>query len=112
MQKQLDWVYNKEFVVPNDDMIHKHVDSYAISQEDAKMTFNSYMSNFLTLNRDLRTDKYGIVTLLDNVSSSFSLLNAKDECYYAFELNYDLNPKGTIRVLFESSKPVQVYISD
>lgn len=93
-------------------MIKKHIDSYSISQDDAKSTFNSYMGNFLTLNRDLRTDKYGIVTLLDNVPSSFNLPQAKDECYYAFELNYDLNPKGTIRVQFESSQPVQVFISD
>ena len=70
------------------------------------------MGNFLTLNRDLRTDQYGIITLLDNVPSTFSLEDANDECHYAFPINYDLNPKGTIRIRFQSSKPVQVFVSD
>ena len=100
MNMQLERIYNKHFVVPNNDLIQKHVDSYAVSQEDAKSTFNSYMGNFLTLNRDLRTDQYGIITLLDNVPSTFSLEEANDECHYAFPINYDLNPKGTIRIRF------------
>lgn len=70
------------------------------------------MRNFLALNRDLRTDQYGITALLDNVPSSFHLPDAKDECYYSFNLNYDMNSRGTVRIKFDSTKAIQVYVSD
>ena len=66
----------------------------------------------MALNRDLRTDQYGITSLLDNVPCQFHLEDPKDECYYVFPLNYDLNPRGTIRIRFECAKPIEIYISD
>ena len=70
------------------------------------------MHNFLTLNRELRTDSEGITTLLDNVPCLFSLPEAKTESYYQFTVNFDLNTKGTLRIFFESKKPVRVFVSD
>lgn len=93
-------------------MLSKHIASYANSQDDAKYVFNSYMHNFLELNRDLRTDANGITTLLDNVPCVFALPEAKTECYYAFNVNFDLNARGTVKVYFECRKPVRVFVSD
>ena len=112
VENELAHVYAKEFVVPTDAMLGSHVASYAGSQEDARCTFNSYMHNFLTLNRDLRTDANGITTLLDNVPSVFALPEAGTECYYAFTANFDLNAKGTISILLKSDDRVRAYISD
>ena len=70
------------------------------------------MRNFLTLNRDLRTDENGITTLLDNVPSNFALPEKGTECYYSFTVNFDLNTKGTVKIFFESKKPVRVFVSD
>ena len=112
VEEQLAHVYANEFVVPTDNMLAKHVASYSNSQEDARYTFNSYMHNFLTLNRDLRTDANGITTLLDNVPSVFALPEAGTECYYSFTVNFDLNAKGTVKVLLKSEDRVRVYISD
>ena len=54
--RQLDSTYQHDFVVRTDNCLNKHIGSYFGSQEDAKSVFNHYMSNFLELNRDLRTD--------------------------------------------------------
>ena len=70
------------------------------------------MHNFLTLNRELRTDSNGITELLDNVPSVFALPKASTECYFSFTVNFDLNAKGTIKIFFESKKKVRVFISD
>lgn len=69
------------------------------------------MHNFLTLNRDLRTDSNGITALLDNVPSVFGLPEPGTECYYSFAANFDLNTSGTIKVLIKSEKRVRVFIS-
>ena len=66
----------------------------------------------MALNRDLRTDQYGITSLLDNVPCQFNLADPKDECYYVFPINYDLNARGTIRIRFECAKKIEVYVSD
>ena len=112
VQSQLDRVYRHDFVVPTDAMLNNHKNSYDKSTDDAILTFNEYMHKFLTLNRDLRTDSNGITELLDNVPSVFALPEANTECYFAFTVNFDLNPRGTIRVFFESKKRVRVFISD
>ena len=70
------------------------------------------MQNFLSLNRELRTDHTGVTSLLDNVPSIFALPDAKTECYFQFTINFDLNPKGTVLVNFECQKPVRIFISD
>lgn len=93
-------------------MLDKHKMSYNASQDDARQTFNEYMHKFLTLNRELRTDSNGITELLDNVPSVFALPEAGTECYFSFTINFDLNPKGVIKVLFDSKKRVRVFISD
>ena len=58
VNNQLEEIYRREFNVHTDKVLNKHRSSYNQSQEDAKFTFGSYMQNFLTLNRDLRTDAY------------------------------------------------------
>ena len=70
------------------------------------------MHNFLTLNRDLRTDANYVTSLLDNVASVFALPEADNESYYSFSVNTDFNPKGSIYISYESTKPVKIYISD
>lgn len=98
-------------MIPVEATVNKHLASYADTQDDAKYTFNGYMNNFLSLNRNLRTDANGVISLLDNVPSVFALPDAKDECFYSFTVNNDLNPRGTILIYFEASKPVLVYVS-
>lgn len=95
-----------------DNNLSKHIASYDGSIIDAKMVFDKYMGNFLSLNRELRTDANGITSLLDNVPCVFALPEAKTECYYQFNVNFDLNPQGQIKVFFECRKPVRVFISD
>ena len=105
-------MYANEFVVPTDNQLNSHIAGYSASQGDASDCFSNYMHKFLQLNRDLRTDANGITTLLDNVPSVFALPEAGTECYYAFTINFDLNAKGTVRVLFKSESRVHAYISD
>ena len=70
------------------------------------------MHNFLTLNRDLRTDSNNITGLLDNVPCVFFMPEGGIECYYSFAINSDLNEKGSILIAFEASKPVRVFVSN
>lgn len=79
---------------------------------DCKIGFNAYMQKFLTLNRELRTSNNGITELLDNVPSVFALPEKNNEGYYEFTVHKDLNTRGTIKILFESKKPVRVFVSD
>jgi len=93
-------------------MLKNHIHSKDRTEEDARFTFNEYMLNFLTLNRELRTDSNGITELLDNVPSVFALPEAETECYFSFTINFDLNPLGRIMILLESQSKVRAYISD
>lgn len=70
------------------------------------------MQTFLMLNRELRTDHNHITHLLDNVSSIFQLPEANSECYFQFDIHFDLNKEGTIKIFYESRKQVRVFISD
>ena len=78
VKRQLDELCREEFVVHTDDGLRDYIHGYRKSQGDAKNIFNSYMRNFLTLSKDLRTDQDGITTLLDNVPSVFTLTDDKD----------------------------------
>ena len=93
-------------------MLEKHIESFRNSQYDCKIGFNAYMQKFLTLNRELRTSNNGITELLDNVPSVFALPEKNNEGYYEFTVHKDLNTRGTIKILFESKKPVRVFVSD
>jgi hypothetical protein len=90
----LDNNYSKYFIVPTDNMLDMHRASYDNSQGRAKHTFGEYMQNFLTLNRDLRTDANNVTSLLDNVPCVFYMPEGGSECYYSFVINDDLNEKG------------------
>ena len=93
-------------------MLYTHIASFQHSQGEAKKIFNDYTMNFLTLNRELRTDHTGVTSLLDNVPSVFALPEAKTECYFQFTVNFALNPKGTVLINMECRKPVRIFISD
>lgn len=112
VQQMLNNNYKNFFVVPTDDKLEMHRASYGNSQGKAKYTFGEYMQNFLTLNRDLRTDSNNVTSLLDNVPCVFYMPEGGAECYYSFTINSDLNEKGSILIHFEASKSVRVFVSD
>ena len=39
-------------------------------------------------------------------------MNVDDCAYFAFPVNFDLNPKGTMMVVFHATRPVVFYLSD
>lgn len=73
--------------------------------------FNKYQQVYLELNRELRTDRKNITHLQENVPSIFNLEDRGCKAHFAFQINYELNPKGSMLVAFDSSTPVEVYIS-
>ena len=66
----------------------------------------------MDLNRELRTDRENMIHLQDNVPVTYTLNNTSDCAYFAFKLDYSLNPKGTIMIVFEATKAVMLIISD
>ena len=43
---------------------------------------------------------------------NYTLQNIDDCVYFAFPTNFDLNPKGTLMIVFEATKPVVLFASD
>ena len=43
---------------------------------------------------------------------TYTLNNTSDCAYFAFKLDYSLNPKGTIMIVFEATKAVMLIVSD
>ena len=53
-----------------------------------------------------------MVHLQDNVPVTYTLNSTSDCAYFAFKLDYSLNPKGTIMIVFEATKAVMLIVSD
>ena len=107
-----DRIYGKAHLVRTDDALANHIESYTKTQDSAKNIFNSYQRTFLDLNKELRTDRERIIHLQDNVPVNYTLHSTDDCAYFAFPTNFDLNPKGTMMIVFEATKPVVLFISD
>ena len=70
-----------------------------------------YENVYLELNKELRTDNENVVHLQDNVPSLFQLTDRYCKIHFAFGVDFDVNPKGTVVVTFEANSPVEVYLS-
>lgn len=72
---------------------------------------HKYENVYLELNKELRTDNENVVHLQENVPSLFKLSDRYCKIHFAFCVDFEVNPKGTVSVTFESSSPVEVYLS-
>ena len=89
----------------------EHIDSHKVTVEAEDKIFNKYQQVHLELNRELQTDRKNITHLQENVPSIFNLEDRGFKAHFAFQINYELNPKGSMLVSFDSNTPIEVYMS-
>jgi len=99
------------YLIRKDTDVKKLIASHKETASEEEKTLNKYERIYLELNRDVRTDSDNIVHLQENVPSLFHLNRRNDFANFAFWINTDANPKGTVFVTFEASTPVEVYLS-
>jgi hypothetical protein len=111
VQQERDRLCDHVYLIQKDMRVSEHIGSHKVTMKAEDKIFNKYQYVYLELNKQLRTDRERIVHLQDNVPCLFKLEEKGRKAHFAFPMNFDLHPKGTILVVFESSTPVEVYLS-
>lgn len=99
-------------MVRKDDTVKKYINSHKETTYVEDKMLDQYENIYLELNKELRTDNENIIHLQENVPCLFQLADRFHKTHYAFCVDFQSNPKGTVVVTFESSTPVEIYLSN
>jgi hypothetical protein len=111
IQNEFDRMCEQVFLIRKDGTINNHIKSHRKTARAEDKICQTYQKAYLELNRELRTDFDNIVHLQEEVPCLFDLPDRNQVCHYAFWINRDVNPKGTVAVTFTSNTPVELYLS-
>jgi len=87
-------------MVRKDETVKKYINSHKETTHVEDKMLHKYENVYLELNKELRTDNKNIVHLLENVPSLFHLADRHHKMHFAFCVDFESNPKGTVVVTF------------